>query len=96
MTGIHKLTLASLQKKFTAGEVTARDIVQAYTLRINQVEPKVKAYITQTKDTAMTQADARSSGLLSISARLRKAAATAAFGSLPIPIIALAISVSPL
>lgn len=58
MTGIHQLTLAGLQKKFTAGEVTARDIVQAYTLRINQVEPKVKAYITQTKDTAMAQAEA--------------------------------------
>ena len=58
MTGIHKLTLADLQKKFTAGEVTARDIVQSYTLRINQVEPKVKAYITQTKETAMAQAEA--------------------------------------
>ena len=58
MTGLHKLTLADLQKKFTAGEVTARDIVQAYTLRINQVEPKVKAYITQTTDTAMAQAEA--------------------------------------
>ncbi len=42
MTGLHTLTLADLQKKFTAGEVTACDIVQAYTLRINQVEPKVK------------------------------------------------------
>ena len=58
MTGLHKLTLADLQKKFTAGEVTARDIVQAYTLRINQVESKVKAYITQTTDTAMAQAEA--------------------------------------
>ena len=58
MTGLHKLTLGELQKKFTAGEVTARDIVQAYTLRINQVEPKVKAYITQTKDAAMAQAGA--------------------------------------
>jgi aspartyl-tRNA(Asn)/glutamyl-tRNA(Gln) amidotransferase subunit A len=58
MTGLHKLTLGDLQKKFTAGEVTARDIVQAYTLRINQVEPKVKAYITQTRDAAMAQAEA--------------------------------------
>jgi len=58
MTGLHKLTLGELQKRFTAGEVTAREIVQAYTLRINQVEPKVKAYITQTKDAAMAQAEA--------------------------------------
>ena len=58
MTGIHKLTLADLQKKFTAGEVSACDIVQAYTLRINQVEPKIKAYITRTEETAMAQAEA--------------------------------------
>lgn len=55
---LHKLTLQELQRKFTAGEVTAREIVRAYTLRINQVEPKVKAYITQTKDAAMAQAEA--------------------------------------
>jgi len=57
MTGLHKLTLADLQKHFTAGEVTAHDIVQSYTLRINQVEPKVKAYITQTMEAAMAQAE---------------------------------------
>jgi|SRR5581483_3249618 aspartyl-tRNA(Asn)/glutamyl-tRNA(Gln) amidotransferase subunit A len=55
---LHKLTLQDLQRKFTAGEVTAREIVRAYSLRINQVEPKVKAYITQTKDAAMAQAEA--------------------------------------
>ncbi len=55
---LHKLTLHELQKKFTAGEVTAREIVRAYTLRINQVEPKVKAYITVEKESAMAQAEA--------------------------------------
>ena len=55
---LHKLSLQELQKKFTAGEVTAREIVRAYTLRINQVEPKVKAYITLEKDSAMAQAEA--------------------------------------
>ncbi len=55
---LHKLTLQDLQRKFTAGEVTAREIVRAYSLRINQVEPKVKAYITQTKEAAMAQAEA--------------------------------------
>ncbi len=55
---LHKLTLSELQKKFTAGEVTAREIVRAYQLRINQVEPKVKAYITLEKESAMAQADA--------------------------------------
>ncbi len=57
MTGLHKLTLGDLQKQFTAGAVTAREIVQAYILRVNQVEPKVKAYITQTMEAAMAQAD---------------------------------------
>ena len=55
---LHKLSLCELHKKFTAGEVTATEIVRAYFLRIAQVEPKVKAYVTQTKDAAMAQAAA--------------------------------------
>ncbi len=54
---LHKLTLAELQKKFTAGEVNAAEIVRAYTLRINQVEPKVKAYLTVTQEPAAAQAE---------------------------------------
>jgi aspartyl-tRNA(Asn)/glutamyl-tRNA(Gln) amidotransferase subunit A len=54
---LHKLTLAELQKKFTAGEVNAAEIVRAYTLRINQVEPKVKAYLTVTQEPAASQAE---------------------------------------
>ena len=62
---LHKLSLSELQKKFTAGEVTAVEIVRAYALRIGQVEPKVKAYVTQAKDAALQQAaelDARLKG----------------------------------
>ena len=55
---LYKLTLRELQEKFTKGEVTACEIVQAYQLRINQVEPKVRAYITLTKESAMAQAEA--------------------------------------
>ncbi len=55
---LHKLTLCELQKKFTAGEVTATEIVRAYFLRIGQVEPKVKAYVTQVKEPALAQAEA--------------------------------------
>ena len=40
---LHKLTLIDLQRKFAAGEATAMEIMQAYSLRISQVEPKVKA-----------------------------------------------------
>ncbi|MBI3604201.1 MAG: Asp-tRNA(Asn)/Glu-tRNA(Gln) amidotransferase subunit GatA [Nitrospirae bacterium] len=55
---LHKLTLRELSDTFGKGEVTAAEIVRAYTLRINQVEPKVKAYISQIKDAAMVQAEA--------------------------------------
>ena len=55
---LHKLTLHELQDKFTKGDVTAREIVRAYTLRVNQVEPKVKAYVTTAMDGAMEQAEA--------------------------------------
>jgi aspartyl-tRNA(Asn)/glutamyl-tRNA(Gln) amidotransferase subunit A len=55
---LHKLSLCELQKKFTAGEVTATEIVRAYFLRIGQVEPKVKAYVSQTKEAALAQASA--------------------------------------
>ena len=53
---LHKLSLCELQKKFTAGEVTATEIVRAYFLRIGQVESKVKAYVTQVKEAALAQA----------------------------------------
>ena len=55
---IHTLSLYELHEKFTAGEVTATEIVRAYGLRIGQVESKVKAYITQTKEAAVAQAGA--------------------------------------
>jgi aspartyl-tRNA(Asn)/glutamyl-tRNA(Gln) amidotransferase subunit A len=55
---LHKLSLCELQKKFTAGEVTAFEIVRAYFLRISQVEPKVQAYVTQDKESALAQAAA--------------------------------------
>ena len=53
---LHKLSLCELQKKFTAGEVTAVEIVRAYALRIGQVESKVKAYVSQAKDAVLQQA----------------------------------------
>ncbi|MFQ5991426.1 MAG: Asp-tRNA(Asn)/Glu-tRNA(Gln) amidotransferase subunit GatA [Nitrospiraceae bacterium] len=55
---IHKLTLRELQAKFTQGEVKAYEIVHAYSRRIRQLEPKIKAYITQALDPAMEQAEA--------------------------------------
>lgn len=55
---LHKLTLLDLQKKFTAGEITAQEIVRAYSLRIDHVEPKVKAFVTQAREAALEQAEA--------------------------------------
>nr|MBI3612831.1 Asp-tRNA(Asn)/Glu-tRNA(Gln) amidotransferase subunit GatA [Nitrospirota bacterium] len=55
---LYKLTLRELQEKFTKGEVTACEIVQAYSLRLNQLEPKIRAYITLTKEAALAQAEA--------------------------------------
>ncbi len=55
---LHKLTLRELQDKVTQGEVSAREIVHAYYLRISQVEPKIKAYITQAVDSARALAEA--------------------------------------
>ena len=61
---LFKLTLKELQEKFTAGEVSAVEIARAYVLRLNQVEPKIKAYITLTpKDTLLQQARAIDDGL---------------------------------
>jgi aspartyl-tRNA(Asn)/glutamyl-tRNA(Gln) amidotransferase subunit A len=55
---LHKLSLCDLQKKFTAGEVSAVEIVRAYALRIGQVESKVRAYVNQVQESAAVQADA--------------------------------------
>src|SRR3954453_23794053 len=55
---LHKLTLHELHERFTKGDVTAREIMRAFGLRINQVEPKIKAYVTLTQASAMAQADA--------------------------------------
>ena len=57
LTSIHKLTLSELQRRFTAGDVTATEIVRAYGLRVTQVEPKVKAYLTQCREAAVAQAE---------------------------------------
>ena len=55
---LHKLTLHDLQDRFTKGEVSAREIVRAYVLRVNQVEPKVKAYLALRKEAVTAEADA--------------------------------------
>jgi aspartyl-tRNA(Asn)/glutamyl-tRNA(Gln) amidotransferase subunit A len=60
---LHKLTLHELQDKFIRGEVSAREIVHAYFVRIAQVENKVKAYITLLKESATARAEALDASL---------------------------------
>jgi len=49
------LTLSQLAETFTAGEVSAVEIVQAYGRRMAMVEPQVKAYITRAEQDALAQ-----------------------------------------
>src|SRR5712692_7388026 len=52
---LRKTTLFELKDKFMKGEVSAVEIVKAYSQRIMLVEPKVKAYITTAKKDGMVK-----------------------------------------
>lgn len=55
---LFKLTLKELQDRFTAGEVSASEIIRSYFLRLSQVESKVRAYVTMAdKDATMDEAE---------------------------------------
>ena len=55
---LFKLSLKELQNLFTQGDVTAFDIARSYLLRMSQVEPKVKAFISQSdKETLLAEAE---------------------------------------
>ncbi len=61
---LFKLTLKELQEKFTGGEITAGEIARAYLLRVSQVEPKIKAYISlNPKEALLENAQAIDDGL---------------------------------
>ncbi|MFA9562847.1 MAG: amidase family protein, partial [Nitrospirota bacterium] len=61
---LFKLTLKELQEKFTSGEITAGEIARAYLLRVSQVEPKIKAYISvNPKEALLEKAQAIDDGL---------------------------------
>src|SRR6056297_1141295 len=52
---IYDLTIHELKEKIAAGELTPAEIKKAYTDRINDVEDKVKSYITVTDELADEQ-----------------------------------------
>lgn len=61
---LFKLTLKELQDKFTSGEITAGEIARSYLLRISQVEPKIKSYISMTpREDLLVNAQAIDDGL---------------------------------
>ncbi|MEX0830136.1 MAG: Asp-tRNA(Asn)/Glu-tRNA(Gln) amidotransferase subunit GatA [Nitrospirales bacterium] len=61
---LFKLTLKELQDKFTGGEITAGEIARAYLLRISQVEPKIKSFISLTpREVLIENAQAIDDGL---------------------------------
>ena len=55
---ITELTVHELVKKLDNNEVTSKQIVDAYTKKINEKEKDVKAFITLTTDDAIKQAEA--------------------------------------
>lgn len=55
---LYKYTASQLHEKLVKKEISAVELAKAVFERIDNVEDKVKAYITQTRETALTQAAA--------------------------------------
>ncbi len=55
---LHELTAHELQARLAAGELSARELTDAFTQRLDSVEPRVQAYLTQTRERAVAQAAA--------------------------------------
>lgn len=65
MSGIHKLSATRLNRLFTAGELSALEITEAYLKRIEDVDARLGAFLTVTGDQALERArklDARRKG----------------------------------
>jgi aspartyl-tRNA(Asn)/glutamyl-tRNA(Gln) amidotransferase subunit A len=64
MSGITRLSANRLNRLFTGGELSAMEITQAFLQRIQEIDPKVGAFLTVTADQALDRArklDARRS-----------------------------------
>ena len=55
---IYDLTLVDIQEKIAAGEISAREVLESYLQRIDEVEEDIKAYITVTEEEAREQVTA--------------------------------------
>jgi aspartyl-tRNA(Asn)/glutamyl-tRNA(Gln) amidotransferase subunit A len=56
MTDLYTLTIREASKKLKAGEILPSELLKSVINRIEKIEPKVRAYITQTFDLAREQA----------------------------------------
>ena len=55
---LHRLTMHELREVLGRGEATAVEATRAVYARIDEVEPKVQAFLTLTRDAALAQAEA--------------------------------------
>lgn len=66
MTELTQLTLSQALEQLRAGDITSRQLTQAYLDQIDAIDPKIKAYLTVTRDLALAQAqqadEARANG----------------------------------
>lgn len=58
-----ELTIQELSESLKKGEITSRELTEAYLERIEEVDPKVGAYITVTRDEALKGAEAADGAL---------------------------------
>ena len=55
---LHEATAHALADRLAARDCSARELAEAMFKRIDAVEPRVDAYLTQTREAALAQADA--------------------------------------
>ncbi|HLB01809.1 MAG TPA: amidase, partial [Nitrospiria bacterium] len=58
MTDFYRLTIHEVHEKLRARKVSSQELVQSLYKRIEEVDPKIRAYLTLTKDLAFAQAKA--------------------------------------
>ena len=58
MPEYHTLTAHAVRELIRTGEVSARAVVEASLRRIEAIDPRVRAFVTVTAETALAQADA--------------------------------------
>jgi aspartyl-tRNA(Asn)/glutamyl-tRNA(Gln) amidotransferase subunit A len=55
---LHELTIVEASGKLAAGEITSRELTEAHLRRIQDVDPRIRAFITVTGEQALAQASA--------------------------------------